>query len=49
MSQSSLLCKKQKGSKADADIRYMTEEQFEKLSKDEKSCILSGLEDRLDF
>lgn len=31
-----LTLQKQKGSKADADIRYMTEEQFEKLSKDER-------------
>ena len=31
-----LTFQKQKGSKADADIRYMTEEQFEKLSKDER-------------
>lgn len=31
-----LILQKQKGSKADADIRYMTEEQFEKLSKDER-------------
>ena len=31
-----LTLQKQKGSKADADIRYMKEEQFEKLSKDER-------------
>lgn len=31
-----LTMQKQKGSKADADIRYMTKEQFEKLTRDER-------------